>query len=140
GAPELSESILRLAIPATLRDSLMARLDRLSDVKEVAQLGACIGREFSYRLIHLVSELENGTLKRGLERLTAAELIFQRGTPPEVTYTFKHSLIQEAAYDSLLKARRTQIHGRIAAALEQHFQQVVDAEPEVIAAHCTAAD
>ena len=128
-----------LAIPATLRDSLMARLDRLLPVKEIAQIGAAIGREFSYELVSAVAPHAQAELDRALEQLTESGLAFRRGTPPEATYTFKHALVQDAAYDSLLKARRQALHARIARALEEHFPATRDAEPEFIAHHLTAA-
>src|SRR4029077_10347550 len=93
-----------LAIPTTLRDSLIARLDRLAPVREVAQMGACIGREFSYGLLAALSPLKDAPLGRTLEQLTKTGLVFRRGTPPDATYTFKHALVQDAAYDSLLKS------------------------------------
>ena len=99
-----------LAIPATLRDSLMARLDRLATVKEVAQLGATLGREFSYELLRAGSPLNEVTLQQGLTQLVAAELVYQRGLPPQARYIFKHALIQDAAYESLLKSKRQQSH------------------------------
>ena len=110
-----------LAIPSTLHDSLMARLDRLATVKEVAQLGATLGRTFAYELLQAVSPLDEATLQRGLRQLVEAELLYQRGTPPQATYLFKHALIQEAAYQSLLRSTRQQVHQRIAQALDVHF-------------------
>src|SRR5262245_5777567 len=104
-----------LAIPATLHDSLMARLDRLGTVKGLAQLGATLGREFSYALLHAVSRWDEATLRRGLQQLVDAEFLYQRGLPPQATYLFKHALIQEAAYQSLLRSTRQQHHQRIAA-------------------------
>ena len=94
-----------LAIPTTLHDSLMARLDRLAPVKEVAQIGAVIGREFSHALLAAVSPLPEDRLDEALDQLVASELIFRRGTPPDATYTFKHALVQDAAYQSLLKSQ-----------------------------------
>ena len=95
-----------LAIPSTLHDSLMARLDRLSAARELAQLGAVLGREFAYELLQAVSPLDETTLQQGLAQLVDAELIYQRGLPPRSRYVFKHALIQEAAYQSLLKSTR----------------------------------
>src|SRR5262245_51932573 len=103
---ELTSPLPRPTIPATLHDALMARLDRLAAVKIVAQLGATLGRQFSYRLLQAVSPLEESTLSRGLQQLVDAELLFCRGVPPNTTYLFKHALIQEAAYQSLLKSTR----------------------------------
>ena len=128
-----------LAIPATLQDSLMARLDRLSPVKEIAQLGACIGREFSYELLAAVASLRDNELRDALQQLVNSELVFRRGTPPDSTYTFKHALVQDAAYESLLKARRQQLHTKIARAFEERFPHIVADEPELIAHHYTAA-
>ena len=109
---ELAGPLPPLAIPATLQDSLMARLDRLAQVKDVAQLGATLGRAFPYALIHAVSPLDEPTLQRELGRLVEAELLYQRGVPPGATYIFKHTLIQEVAYQSLLKSARQQCHQR----------------------------
>ncbi|MCP5083556.1 MAG: AAA family ATPase [Alphaproteobacteria bacterium] len=128
-----------LAIPATLHDSLMARLDRLAPVKDVAQSCAAIGREFSYRLIAAVSSLEAAELEDALDQLEAAELVFHRGTPPDANYIFKHALVQDAAYQSLLLSRRQQLHARIAEVLEGEFPQIVDIEPELLAHHLTQA-
>jgi class 3 adenylate cyclase len=128
-----------LAIPATLRDSLMARLDRLAPIKEVAQIAACIGREFDEDLLSRISPLPHAELHRALQQLADSELILRRGQPPHHSYMFKHALVQDAAYDSLLKVRRTQIHGQIAAVLEGQFQDIVAAQPERLAHHFTEA-
>ena len=128
-----------LAIPATLQDSLMARLDRLSSVKEVAQLAAVLGREFTYELLLAVAELDPAVLRREIEQLVEAELLYLRGTPPSSTYIFKHALIQEAAYQSLLKSKRQQYHLRVAEVLRQRFQEIAATQPEVLAHHCTEA-
>jgi len=125
-----------VAIPSTLRDSLMARLDRLAPVKEIAQIGACLGREFSYELLALVAPLQGKDLDDALVRLASAELIFRHGTPPSALYTFKHALIRDAAYDSLLRARRVQLHARIARALEERFPDTCETQPELVAHHC----
>jgi class 3 adenylate cyclase/predicted ATPase len=127
------------AIPATLQDSLMARLDRLATVKAVAQLGATIGRMFAYELMQAVSPLDEATLQQGLRQLVEAELVYQRGVPPQATYTFKHALIQDAAYQSLLKSTRQQYHQRIAQTLVEQFPDLIETQPEVLAQHCTAA-
>src|SRR5919197_3876586 len=111
-----------LAIPSTLQDSLMARLDRLATVRETAQLGATLGREFSYELLHAVSPLDEGTLQQGLRQLVEVELLYQRGLAPQATYLFKHALIQDAAYQSLLKSTRQQCHQQIAQVLEARFK------------------
>jgi class 3 adenylate cyclase/predicted ATPase len=128
-----------LAIPSTLHDSLMARLDRLAAVKEVAQLGATIGRTFTYELLQAVSPLDEATLQQGLRQLVEAELVYQRGAPPHATYLFKHALIQEAAYQSLLRSTRQQFHQRIAQVLEVQFPATVETQPELVAQHYTEA-
>src|SRR5262249_6278790 len=110
-----------LAIPLTLRDSLMARLDRFAPVKEIAQIGAVIGREFSWELIAAVAPHSKPELDQALAQLTQSGLAFQQGTPPDAVYTFKHALIRDAAYDSLLKARRQELHGRIAKTIDEHW-------------------
>ena len=110
-----------LAIPSTLQDSLMARLDRLAPVKEVAQVGALIGREFSREILAAVADLPDERLADAMAQLIAAGLVFARGVPPEVTYSFKHALVQDAAYQSLLKSRRHQLHARAAEVLETRF-------------------
>jgi class 3 adenylate cyclase/tetratricopeptide (TPR) repeat protein len=128
-----------ITIPATLRDSLMARLDRFMPVKEIAQIGAAIGREFSYELIEAVAPRTRSELDSALQQLTDSGLAFRRGTPPEATYTFKHALVQDAAYDSLLKSRRQALHTKIARVIEERFPSIKTAEPEVLAHHLTAA-
>ena len=128
-----------LAIPATLHDSLMARLDRLATVKGLAQLGATLGREFSYALLRAVSPWDEGTLRRGLHQLVEAEFLYQQGLPPQATYVFKHALIQEAAYQSLLRSTRQQYHQRIAQVLEERFPETVETQPELLAHHYTEA-
>ena len=127
------------AIPATLQDSLMARLDRLGAVRELAQRAAVVGREFSYELIQALVP-DEGALQRGLQQLIDAELVYQRGIPPEARYLFKHALVQNAAYQSLLKSRRKQLHGKIAQTLEARFPEVVSAQPELVAYHYTEAE
>jgi len=136
---ELTGPLPAVAIPPTLHASLLARLDRLASVKDVAQIGATIGRDFSYRLICAVSEIDDAKLKAVLGQLVAAELIFQRGEPPDATFTFKHALVQDAAYASLVRSRRQQLHARIARALEAEFPDIVATEPELLAHHYTAA-
>jgi predicted ATPase len=128
-----------ITIPATLRDSLMARLDRYSPVKEIAQIGAAIGREFGYELIAAVAPIPGAKLDDALAQLTESGLAFRRGTPPDATYTFKHALVQDAAYDSLLKSRRPELHGKIARAIEERVPGIKETEPEVLARHLTAA-
>ena len=136
---ELSGPLASLAIPNTLRDSLMTRLDRLAPVKEIAQIAACIGREFQPELLALISPRGAIQLQQALDQLVVSELVFTRGQPPNVRYVFKHALIQEAAYDSLLKARRIQVHAQIAEALERHFPEIKETEPELLAHHYSAA-
>jgi class 3 adenylate cyclase/predicted ATPase len=129
-----------LAIPATLQDALMARLDRLAGVvKEVAQLGAVLGREFAYELLRAVAPLDEATVQQALTQLVEAELFYQRGIPPQATYVFKHALIQDTAYQSLLKGTRQQYHQRIAQVLEQQFPETVEMQPELLAQHYTEA-
>jgi class 3 adenylate cyclase/predicted ATPase len=136
---ELSDPLPALAIPSTLHASLLARLDRLAAGKEVAQVAAVVGREFSYNLILAVSGLAEPDLNAALVRLVAAELIFQRGSPPEATYAFKHALLQDAAYGSVLRGRRRQIHAAIKRALEHRFPEITEAQPELLAFHCSEA-
>ena len=136
---ELTGPLPPLAIPATLHDSLMARLDRLAPVKEVAQTAAVIGREFPRDLLAAVSPMSEAALASALDHLVSSELVFRRGTPPEATYSFKHVLIQEVAYSSLLKGRRQQLHARIAGALEELFPETCDQMPEVLAHHHSEA-
>jgi len=123
------------AIPASLADSLMARLDRLSTAKEVAQRAAVLGREFGYALLAAMVGMDETALRHGLGRLIDAEILFARGEPPAATYTFKHALIQETAYQSLLKRTRQQLHARVAQVLEARFPERVASEPEVVARH-----
>ena len=122
---ELTGPLPPLAIPATLHDSLMARLDRLATVKGLAQLGATLGREFSYDLLQAVSPWDEATLQRGLQQLVEAEFLYQRGLPPQATYLFKHALIQDAAYQSLLRSTRQQYHQRIAQVVEARFPETL---------------
>ena len=124
-----------LAIPATLHDSLMARLDRLAPVKEVAQIGACIGREFDHELLAEVVSMPEAELAAALDRLVAAELVFRRGLPPAATYIFKHALVRDAAYESLLKRRRQDLHAQIGTSIETLFPQLVEVQPELVARH-----
>ena len=128
-----------LAIPSTLHDSLMARLDRLAGVREVAQIGATIGREFSYELLAAVSTLDEDKLQTELNKLVMAELIYQRGLPPHHYYVFKHALIQDTAYQLLLKGTRQSLHAQIAQVIEQLSPSTVDSAPELLALHYTGA-
>jgi class 3 adenylate cyclase/predicted ATPase len=129
-----------LGVPATLQASLMARLDRLgSAAKGVAQIGAAIGREFSYELAAAVSEFAKERFQEALQRLVEAGLVFQRGMPPAAEYMFKHALVQEAAYGTLLRRTRQQLHARIAEALEFHSPELMDTQPELFAHHYAEA-
>jgi class 3 adenylate cyclase/predicted ATPase len=128
-----------LAIPETLQDSLMARLDRLAPVREISQIGAAIGREFSYSVVRALVGRDETSLKNELRQLEQAELIFRRGEPPEAVYSFKHALVRDAAYESLLKSRRQQLHGQIARTLEERFADMVASQPEILAHHFTEA-
>jgi tetratricopeptide (TPR) repeat protein len=128
-----------LAIPTTLHASLLARLDRLAPTREVAQIGAALGRSFSYELISAVAQMPQHKLDNALEQLVDAELIFQRGISPDSEYTFKHALVQDAAYSTLLRSRRQQIHARIVTTLESQFPEVVSAQPALMAQHCGEA-
>src|SRR5262249_30673374 len=139
GRYELTGPLPPLAIPTTLHDSLMARLDHLAAMKGLAQLGATLGREFSYALLHAVAPWDEATLQQGLQQLVAAEFLYPRGLPPQATYRFKHALIQDAAYQSLLKSTRQQYHQRIAQVLEAHFPETAETQPELLAHHYTAA-
>ena len=136
---EYAGSARAVTIPATLRDSLMARLDRFMPVKEIAQIGAAIGREFSYELIAAVAPMPQAQLDDALVRLSESGLAFRRGTPPDAVYTFKHALVQDAAYNSLLKSRRQELHGKIARVIEERFPNIRTTEPEVLAHHLTEA-
>jgi class 3 adenylate cyclase/predicted ATPase len=136
---EMVGPLAPLAIPSTLKDSLMARLDRLATVKETAQLGATLGREFSYELLQAVSLRDEVTLRRELAQLVDAELLYQRGVPPQIRYIFKHALIQGTAYQSLLKSKRQQYHQRIARVLEERFPETAEVQPELLAHHYTEA-
>jgi len=136
GRYELIGDIETLTVPMTLQDSLMARLDRRSEAKELAQLAAVIGRSFIYELIAAVADLDESELRRQLAELVSAELLYQRGVIPSATFTFKHALIQETAYRSLLRSTRREFHARIARALETDFPDLVLARPEMMAHHC----
>ena len=128
-----------LAVPASLHASLMARLDRLGPAKEVAQIGAVIGREFSHGLLAAVARRSEAELNSALERLIAAGLLFRQGVPPHATYLFKHALVQDAAYGTLLRETRRALHARIAETLESQFAEIVERQPELLARHCTEA-
>jgi class 3 adenylate cyclase/predicted ATPase len=128
-----------LAVPASLHASLMARLDRLGPAKEVAQIGAAIGREFSHALLAAVARKPEAELSAALERLMAAGLLSRQGAPPHATYLFKHALVQDAAYGTLLREPRRALHARIAETLESQFAEIVERQPELLARHCTEA-
>jgi class 3 adenylate cyclase/predicted ATPase len=140
---ELTHTLLETgtaeAIPATIQASLLARLDHLGPAKQVAQVGAVIGREFDHRLLATVSPFSGGELEQALERLVGSELVFRRGEPPEASYVFKHALVQDAAYESLLKTRRKALHAKIAAALRSQFPLLETTEPELLAHHYSEA-
>ena len=127
------------AVPASLHASLMARLDRLGPAKEVAQIGAAIGREFSHALLAAVARKPETELASSLDRLIRADLLFRKGVPPHATYLFKHALVQEAAYGTLLRQPRRALHARIADTLENQFAYIAEGQPEVLARHCTEA-
>ncbi len=135
----LDRALPPFAIPTSLHDSLMARLDRLATVRLVAQTGAAIGREFSYSLLRAVSRLTEDELQASLARLVDSELVFQRGAPPNAVYSFKHALVQDAAHGSLLRSARQQLHAQIAEALETHFPELMDSQPELFAQHYAEA-
>jgi class 3 adenylate cyclase/tetratricopeptide (TPR) repeat protein len=150
GVPLFVEEVTRLllergeqgdvqAIPPTLQQSLAARLDRLGSAREVAQIGAVLGRDFAYALLRDVAELDEPVLQASLDRLADADLLFVEGAPPQASYRFKHALIQDAAYESLLKSRRQRLHARVAWALEELFPDVGEAQPDILARHCTEA-
>jgi class 3 adenylate cyclase/predicted ATPase len=141
---ELTKSVLEsgvtpLGIPTSLHDSLMARLDRLGPMRRVAQIGAAIGREFSYQLLRTVSDLRDDELQPSIARLVESELVFQRGAPPDAVYAFKHALVQDAAHTSLLRSSRQQLHAQIAEALETLFPGMMDTQPELLAQHYSEA-
>ena len=135
----LTGPLSAVAIPVTLQDSLMARLDQLPRAKEVAQLGAVLGREFAYDMLHGLSPLDESTLQESLTQLVKAELLYQRGRPPRAHYFFKHALIQDAAYASLLRSTRQQVHQQVAQLLERQFPEMVETQPELLAHHYTGS-
>jgi class 3 adenylate cyclase/tetratricopeptide (TPR) repeat protein len=131
--------VAQLAIPASLQASLVARLDRLAPAREAAQIGAALGRQFSHELIAAVAQMPSVQLDDALAQLVAEELIYQRGTPPDAEYIFKHALVQDAAYGTLLRSRRQRLHARIATTLEDRFPEIVEVQPALLAHHCTEA-
>ena len=128
-----------LQVPATLKDSLAARLDRLGSAREVAQIGAVLGRTFSHELLAALSNFDANALDEALRQLTDAEILNRRGTPPDAAYTFKHALIQDAAYESLLKTKRRELHARVAETLKERFPESAETQPELLAHHRTEA-
>jgi predicted ATPase len=136
---ELTGPLSSLSIPDTLQESLMARLDRLPQVRELAQLGSVIGREFAYEMISGLSTTGETILQEGLGQLVDADLLYQRGRPPRARYTFKHALLQDAAYNSLLRRTRQQSHRQVAELLETRFPDIVEAQPELLAHHYSIA-
>ena len=135
----LTGPLSAVAIPTTLQDSLMARLDRLPMIREVAQLGAVLGREFAYEMLRALAGVEEALLQERLAQLVDTELLYQRGRPPRAKYIFKHALVQDAAYASLLKSTRQQYHQQVAQMLEARFPDTVETEPELVAHHYTEA-
>jgi tetratricopeptide (TPR) repeat protein len=133
----LNRPLPPMAIPTTLHASLLARLDRLASVREVAQIGAVVGREFSHELLSIVAGLPRERLEEALAQLVRSELIFCRGEIPRAVYTFKHVLVRDAAYSGLLKGRRAALHATIADVLEQRFPEIVESQPETVAHHLT---
>ena len=139
GHYKLTRSLPSLAIPTTLQDLLMARLDRWPEVREVAQLGAVFGREFAYEMLQTLTTVDEATLQERLAQLVDAELLYQRGRPPRAKYFFRHALIQDAAYTSLLRSVRQHYHQQIAQLFEKHFPDIIAAQPEGVAHHYTEA-
>jgi predicted ATPase len=135
----LTGPLVSVAIPDTLQDSLMARLDQMNTAKEVAQLGSVLGREFTYAMLQALYWQDDETLQSALAQLVQAELLYQRGRPPRARYLFKHALIQDAAYASLLRSVRQGYHQQMAQLLEARFPEVVATQPEMVAYHYTEA-
>jgi predicted ATPase len=128
-----------LGVPASLQASLMARLDRLGPAKEVAQIGAAIGRQLSHALLAAVVRKPEAELASALDRLMTAGLLFRQGAPPYASYVFKHALVQDAAYGTLLREPRRRLHAQIAETLENSFADIAESQPELLARHCTEA-
>ncbi|MCZ7659853.1 MAG: AAA family ATPase [Xanthobacteraceae bacterium] len=137
---ELARPLSGVTIPATLQELLMARLDRLPSIREVAQLGSILGREFAYEMLQAIASLEQTVLEQGLDQLVGAELLYQRGRRPRARYVFKHALVQDAAYQSLLKRTRQFYHGQVAHLLETRYPEVAQTQPELIAQHYSKAE
>jgi len=140
GTYQLTRPLSGVAIPATLQDLLMARLDRLPSIREIAQLGSILGREFAYEMLHAIAKLEETALHNGLDRLVDAELLHQRGRWPRARYIFKHALLQDAAYQSLLKRTRKYYHRQVGELLESRYPEIVISQPELVAHHYSKAD
>src|SRR5262249_29071696 len=134
-----SQALLAHAIPATLQDLIMARLDRLEGDRELIQLAAALGRQFSYELLAAVAPVDEPTLQAELAKLIQAEVLYSKARPPRSQYPFKHALIEDAAYNSLVKTKRQQFHRRIAEVLQERFPETVDTQPELLAHHFTEA-
>ena len=150
GVPLFIEEVTRLllergeqggvqAIPPTLQQSLMARLDRLGPAREIAQIGAVIGRDFSYALLRIVAGIDDAALQTALERLAEADILLVQGLPPDSDYRFKHALIQDAAYENLLKSRRQVLHRRVGEVLRDQFIVIAASQPELVAYHFSQA-
>jgi class 3 adenylate cyclase/predicted ATPase len=139
GTYELADQLSEISIPATLQDSLMARLDRLPNIRKVAQFGAVLGREFDYEMLQSIASINDTELQEGLARLVDAELLYQRGRPPHAKYIFKHALVRDAAYASLLKAKRRQLHLRSAEVIERLYPGTAMKSPEIVAYHLSKA-
>jgi len=139
GAYVLAGPLAALAVPTSLQASLSSRLDRLAPIRHVAQIGAALGREFSYNIVRAVMDLPDGALRAAFDRLVGAELVYQRGTPPDAVYTFKHALVQDATYETLLRSQRVLIHARITEVLERKFPETAARHPELFAHHATQA-
>jgi class 3 adenylate cyclase/tetratricopeptide (TPR) repeat protein len=137
---ELTGPLSSVTIPATLQDLLMARLDRLPTVREVAQIGSILGREFAYEMIHAIAAHEELTLQNGLDQLVQAELLYQRGRLPHSRYTFKHALVQDAAYHSLLKRTRRYYHQQVGELLERRYPEITQSQPNLVAQHYVKAE
>jgi class 3 adenylate cyclase/tetratricopeptide (TPR) repeat protein len=128
------------SIPSTLEDTLRARIDRLAPVKDIAQVAAALGRSFAYSIIGAVVSQDEEALRLALSRLVEAKLIYQHGAPPEAVYAFKHVLVQDAAYESLLRSQRVALHARIVSVIESQFSSIAQDEPELVAHHCSRAE
>jgi class 3 adenylate cyclase/tetratricopeptide (TPR) repeat protein len=137
---ELVRPLSAISIPATLQDLLMARLDRLPSIREVAQLGSILGREFAYEMLQAIASLDEDILERGLDQLVEAELLYQRGRRPQARYMFKHALVQDAAYQSLLKKTRQFYHRQVANLLETNYPEIATSQPELLAHHYAKAE